>query len=97
MQVEVKNFSKVKMDADLAAIEAIEKSNLPKIEGSDETVHEGIYKRRKRRQVTQEHNAGLVDAAVAPLIAAGYPDAVGIVKGDRIIIHRNGRPVAEDL
>ena len=99
MQTEAECFSKSNLDRDIAALEAIEKTDLPTqiVRGKEKPVNMVIYKRRMQKQIVREHQEKLAALAVAPIVAAGYPDAVGKVQFGKIVIRINGLSLAEGI
>lgn len=94
MAIEAVNFNKASLDDELAAIEAIERADLPTkmIGGKLRPVHEDNYKRKLGKQAEQTHREGLAGLAVAPIIAAGYPNAVAKTKKGKTVIYHEGLP-----
>ncbi len=94
MAIEAVNFSKATLDDELAAIDAIKRADLPTkmIGGKLRPVHEGNYKRKLGKQAEQTHREKLAALVVAPVIAAGYPDAVAKTKKGKTVIYHDGLP-----
>lgn len=88
MPMEVTSYFKSDLDIELAAIEAIKRSDVPTIlvQGKERRVNLANHKRMLRKQAIQEHEENLIALAVAPLIAAGYPDATGMMKFGKLVI-----------
>lgn len=99
MQTEAENFSKDDLDSQLAAIEAIERSEVPTIlvRDKERPVNVTNYKRKLRKQAIQVHEEKLIVLTVAPLITAGYPDATGIMKFGKLVISLQAPSIEEDL
>ena len=95
---EITSYSKSDLDRDIAALEALQNSDLPTqvVRGEEKPVNMVNYKRRMQKQIIRRHEEKLAALAVAPIIAAGYPDAVGRVRLGKIVIYINGLP-AEDI
>ncbi len=99
MQTEAENFSKDDLDSQLAAIEAIKRSEVPTrlVRGKVRPVNVTNHKRKLRKQAIRIHQEKLIALAVAPLIAGGYPDATGIMKFGRLVISLQAPPVEEGI
>jgi len=84
---------------DLAAVDAMDKSELPTktVDGKERRVHEGNYKRKERKRIERECAERLLEELVAVSIAGGYENAGGIVQGGKLVIYREGLSVREDI
>ncbi len=96
--IKIKNL-KDELVADIAAIAAMDKSDLPTktVGGVERPVHEANYKRKLEKIAKQTNDQKLIALAIAPLVAAGYPDAAGRMRDKQIVIYPDGLPVAEEL
>ena len=85
-------LTKTDLDAALAEIDQIKTGELPTriVSGKEKPVHKANYIRRRKKQTSNAHFKGVAYRAAASVIADGYPDAVGITRGNKTIIYHDG-------